>query len=291
MKVTSHFVGAPFRDRSMELTTRRIMNFAASVFDDNPFFLDDERADGIVAHPMIACSITWPSSLDIDKYLIAEDFPAHLNRYQVHYTESIVWHRPMRPGDHLTVHGELSAILPHRAGTHLIVRYDAVDANGQPVFTEFTGAMLRDVECEDEGRGEDAVPPLPKFRSTETIWEAPIDLHPLAAHIYDGCADISFPIHSSVAFAHMVGLPNIIIQGTATVTYAVSELIRREADGDPTRVQALDCRFTGMVLPGSRISVKLKGREAGEGFTDLYWDVLDEKGRRVVTNCRLRVAA
>jgi len=209
----------------------------------------------------------------------------------VHYTESIVWHRPMRPGDHLTVHGELSAILPHRAGTHLIVRYDAVDEKGEPVFTEFTGAMLRDIRCADQGRGEDAIPPMVKYRSTETLWVAPIELHPLAAHIYDGCADIHFPIHSSVAFARAVGLPDIIIQGTATVSYAVSELIRREADGDPARVQALDCRFTGMVMPGSSIAVKLKGREPGDGFTDLYWDVVDHKDRRVVTNCRLRVKA
>ena len=274
----------------MEIDTRRAMNFAASVFDQNPFFLDDEREGGIVVHPMIACAITWPSSLDIGQYLVADDFPAHLNRYQVHYTESIVWHRPMRPGDVLAVRGELSAIVPHRAGTHLIVRYDAVDQKGEPVFTEFTGAMLRDVKCLDEGRGADSVPPLPKFRSTEVLWEAPIDLHPLSAHIYDGCADIHFPIHSSVAFAHMVGLPDIIIQGTATVSYAVSELIRREADGDPTRVQALDCRFTGMVIPGSRIAVKLKGREQDGDHTDLYWDVVDHKDRRVVTNCRLRVA-
>jgi len=289
MEVTSQFVGAPFRDRSMEITTRQAMNFAASVFDDNPHFFDDEREGGIVAHPMLACAITWQSSKDIGEYLIADDFPAHLTRFQVHYTESIVWHRPIRPGDVLTVHGELSAIIPHRAGTHSVVRYDAVDQHGEPVFTEFTGAMLRDVKCVDEGSGEDKVPPLPRYRSSEVLWEAPINLHPLAAHIYDGCADISFPIHSSVAFAHAVGLPDIIIQGTATVSYAVSELIRREADGDPSRVQALDCRFTGMVMPGSSIAVKLKGREADGDFTDLYWDVVDHKDRRVVTNCRLRI--
>jgi hypothetical protein len=48
-------------------------------------------------------------------------------------------------------------------------------------------------------------------------------------YVYDGCTNIYFPIHTSVGFARMVGLPDIILQGTATLAYAARELADREA--------------------------------------------------------------
>ena len=43
-----------------------------------------------------------------------------------------------------------------------------------------------------------------------------------------------------------MGLPGIIHQGTATLAYAVRELVNREARGNPALLKALACRFTGM---------------------------------------------
>jgi len=59
---------------------------------------------------------------------------------QVHHTENLEFHRPLRPGDRLTVKGHVAAILPHRAGTRVVIRFAALDEAHEPVFTEHIGA-------------------------------------------------------------------------------------------------------------------------------------------------------
>jgi len=112
-----------------------------------------------------------------------------------------------------------------------------------------------------------------------------VAIDPLFTYVYDGCSDIVFPIHTSPAFAHSVGLPGIIVQGTATLALAVSQIVEREAGGDPARIASVAGRFSGMVRPGTTIRVVLKHRD-GE---DLFFEVHDENGRRAVSNGHARL--
>lgn len=265
------------------------MNFSAGIFDSSSIYFDDRRPESLAAHPMLACGLTWPLSEKFGEYLQAPDFPLELRARQVHYTESLVWHRAIQAGDVLKISGELAAIVPHRSGTHLVVRYDAVSQDGQPVFTEFTGAMLRDVQCVDKGAGQSSLPAWKRREESDSLWRQSIPIHPLAAHLYDGCTEISFPIHSSIAFAQSVGLPGIILQGTASVSYAVSRLMEAEAVRDPHRVKQLDCRFTGMIFPGSEIFLDLCQRQQTDDGIDLYWRLVDERDRPLVSDGRLRI--
>lgn len=290
MEIASNFVGARLRASVREITLRHAMNFAASIFDANPRYFDDEQPGGVLAHPMLVSALTWPSSLNIGEFLVAENFPAHLNKMQVHYSETIHWHRPMMPGMVLTIKGEMLAILPHPAGTHMVLRYDASDEREQPVFTEYTGAILRGVKCVPEGKGRDALPSIPAFKpSGEPLWTLPLRVDPLAPFVYDGCADISFPIHSSAKFAHSVGLPGIILHGTATLGYAVREIVNREAGGNPERLVSLSCRFTDMVFPGSEIAVSLLGRQTIDGATGVFFIVTNGTGKKAITNGHARI--
>jgi len=84
---------------------------------------------------------------------------------------------------------------------------------------------------------------------------------PLAPFIYDGCTDIHFPIHTSRKFAHDVGLPGIIHQGTATLAYAARELVNREAGGNPALLKNTRLSFYGNGTAGSDIMVRMTGRQ------------------------------
>ena len=97
------------------------------------------------------------------------------------------------------------------------------------VFEEYTGALLRGVRC-PEGLRMTVAPPKPHELSAkaEIAWEATLPIDPLATYVYDGCADNSFPIHTSPRFARSVGLPGIIVHGTETLTFAVREIVNRE---------------------------------------------------------------
>jgi acyl dehydratase len=290
MELSSDFVGTLLKERHCAVTARWTMNYAAAIGDANPLYFNDERTGGIIAPPVFPVAITWPLIEKIADNIDAKDFPREILFTQVHYTEHLRIHRPVKPGDSLTVRGAIAAIHPHRAGTRVIIRFEAEDAAGTPVFTEHVGAMMRGVQCTGGGKENGQVPAVPDGPGDGALlWEAPVPIGQLVPFIYDGCSDIHFPIHTSVKFAHQVGLPGIILQGTATLAIAVRDLLAKEADGDSSRVEALSCRFSGMVLPGSDINVRCTGKKKTAEGTDLFFDVLNAGGTHALSNGHIRL--
>jgi acyl dehydratase len=190
----------------------------------------------------------------------------------------------------LTVQGKIAAILPRKAGTLVVIRFDAHDKSGNAVFTEHNGALLREVVCKDAGRGNESLPeryPIPEGR--DLIWSSSLFIDRMRPFLYDGCTDIVFPIHTSKKFARDVGLPDIILQGTATLAYAMRELCNREGGGDPGLFQTVSCRFSGMVFPGSHIRIELIHKTRTSDGTHLHFRVKDEEGRSVVSDGHSRL--
>ena len=290
MKLTSNFVGATLKEYTCIVNARRIMNYAAAIGDANPVYFNDELPEGIIAPPLFPVALTWPIVENITDYLEVQDFPQEVLFTQVHYSEHLSIQRPVTPGCNLKIRGAIAAILPHRAGTNVIIRFDAQDAEGNYYFTEDIGAMMRGVECADAGKGGESVPFVPQQkRDSAVLWESVIPIDPLAPFIYDGCTNIHFPIHTSVKFAHQVGLPGIIHQGTATLAVAVHNILNRETGGDPHRVETVYCRFSGMVLPGSAIRVRLTGKNHESGKTNLFFIVLNAENKQAISNGYIRL--
>jgi acyl dehydratase len=107
-------------------------------------------------------------------------------------------------------------------------------------------------------------------------------IDPLLPYVYDGCTQIEFPIHTSPRFAVGVGLPGIILQGTATLACAIREIVNREARGNPECIREIFCKFTGMVIPGSHIEIRcLESREQTDQ-KDLFFDVLNAENKKAI---------
>lgn len=284
MKISSSYVGVELAEYRTVVNWRDTMNYAAAVGDNNPHYFNDERQAGIVAPPMFSVAATWQIVEHLGEYLAAADFPVEILRTQVHYSEHLEFHAPIKPSDELTIKGKIAAILPHRAGTHIVLRFEAVNQDQQPVFTEYFGGMMRGVTCEDGGAGGETLPVIPVVPdAASSVWEQSIPIDALRAHIYDGCTNIVFPIHTSRKFAREVGLPDILLQGTATLAYAARELLNRNADCDPSRLKVLACRYSGMVFPGTDIKVQLLSRIDKGGYEELFFRVLGD-GEQVVIN-------
>ena len=290
--ITSDFVGAVLREHVCRISARQTMNYAAAVGDSNPLYFDDERPEGIVAPPLFPVAMTWPIVENIADYIEAAGFPKEILFTQVHYSEHLHIHRPTAPGGPVIIRGVIAAILPHRAGTHVVIRFDATDAEGQALFTEHIGAMMRGVRCADNGKGGETLPVVPRKPETSAaLWESMISVDPLAPFIYDGCTNIHFPIHTSVKFAHQVGLPGIIHQGTSTLAMAVHNILNREASGDSRRMVSLYCLFTGMVMPGAAIRILLTGRNEGNDGTDLFFTVLNAEDKQAIRDGHIRLGS
>ena len=285
MHISSQFVDTPLRTYQSRVSWRDTMNYAAAIKDTNPLYFDDERKEGIIAPPMFAVATTWPIIANISDFIEADDFPEEILLTQVHYTEHIRFHRPLSPGRALTIKGRIAAILPHRAGTQIVTCLEALDQNDEPMFTEHIGAMMRGVKCADSGSDTGAVPSVTERGTQDRLrWEQKITIDPLLPFVYDGCTNIVFPIHTSQKFARQVGLSGIILQGTATLALAVSELIKREADGNPLKLNEIYCRFTGMVRPGSKIRLQVYGSRAGNNAGAIFFDVINQEGDKAISH-------
>lgn len=290
LTLTSSLAGTRLRDYTTEVTWRRTMNYAAAVGDRNAVYFDDEQPGGVLAPPMFAAAVTWPVSEKLWEYIESENVPRDVFATQVHYTEHLLFHRPVRAGDRLTIKGALAAVCPHKAGSLVTIRYRAEDEHGRPVFTEYMGGLLRGVRCSGEAKIAEALPVTPKYAGDgQTMWESTIFVDALAPFVYDGCANIFFPIHTSASYAHKVGLPGIILQGTATLAYAIREIMDQEAGGDPVSLLSIGCRFTGMVFPDSEIRVCVVGRQSDEGCMIVFFTVVNAESAPVLSDGYARI--
>jgi acyl dehydratase len=290
MKLSPDLVGTILKSHQTQINWRQTTNYAAAVQDNNPVYYDDRSENNLLSHPLFPVSVTWPVLSRLDTFIESNVFPKAVLLTQVHYSEHLVLHRLIRPGDVLNISGSLAAFLPHRAGTHAIIRLRATDKNQAPVFTEYIGAMLRGVDC---GRGKQSgdIPDVPKntVPGENRVWQSKIFIDPLQPYLYDGCTGIEFPIHTSPSFALAVGLPGIILQGTATLAYAVREIVNREAGMDPSRISQIACRFTGMVCPGTSIRVCCTEKNSYPDHADLFFQVKNSENQLAVRNGYVKI--
>lgn len=290
MQVSSEIVGKKLKVFNAVLTQRQVNNYAAAIGDINPFYLDDERKVGLIAPPTLAAAVTWPIIQNIYDY-IDLGYPPEILFQLVHYSEQLIIYRPMHPDDKITINGEVAAVIPEKRGTHVIFKLPAVDDRGKPLFTEYIGGMLRGVECADKGRGLENIPLLPvPPGNEEPVWEVPLPITREACYIYEGCANVPFPIHTSPAFARSMGMPDIIYFGIATLAHAVRELVNRETGSDPSGMKTIACRFRGMVLPNSFIRIQLIKRQSDSEGKSLFFRVLNQEGREAVSNGFMKVS-
>ncbi|MFX0013180.1 MAG: MaoC/PaaZ C-terminal domain-containing protein [Promethearchaeota archaeon] len=284
-------VDTPLRPYTRTIDWPEIMFFAASVDDNNPYYFDDEREAGIIAPPMFCMIASWPLVKNINDHIEVEEFPYEVLSTIVHYTDHLKINRLIKPGDRLTITGKIVAILPHRAGTHIVIRLDIRDKENQLVSEDYIGGLLREVECKGEGQGKENLPEIINFKpQTEALWSKTIHIDPLKPYIYDACTDLSVvPIHTSKQFAHLVGLPDIILHGTATLALAVKTITDKELTGDPFHIKEIACKFTGMVLPNTDVNILLNGKKLEESSDHYFFDVYNSEGRKAISQGFLKV--
>ena len=288
MIINSSYVGAQLKEYSTVIDWQSIMYYAASIGDDNTLYFNDQGRT-VIAPPMFAVATTWPITGNILEFLEDKSFPTEVLKTQVHYTEHLIFHRPISAGENIVIKGSIAAIMKHHAGTVIVNRYNAYDNKGNPVFTEYIGGMIRGVQCTDS-KGEENLPTIPKpLAQDQPIWEKQIYIDRMAPYIYEGCTGLAFPIHTSINFAKAVDLPDIIFHGTATLAFAVREITNSEADKDPTMIKEISCRFTGMVIPGSNIKIQLDGRTEREGGKDIFFKVLNDQNQKVISGGYVRI--
>jgi len=241
-------VGTAAGPLEQHVDSRWLMAYSAALGETDRRYYDTAAAHGVLAHPLFPVCYEWPVSQPIRQIAALRDLMPRL----VHAEHDLVLHRLPREGDRLATRASIVAVHKRKPGAFVVFRFESHDAAGKPVSTTDFGALYRGVDVDGPDRG--AAIELPPASGLETIGN--IDVGANLAHIYTECARIFNPIHTDVAHAKAVGLPDIILHGTATLALSVSRL-----KIEPARVRRIRCRFSGMVLMPSRLEVRSNGTD------------------------------
>ena len=158
------------------------------------------------------------------------------------------------------------------------------DASSALVATMDEGAIARGARTDGPDVSLAGAPPLPVPAGPQVSgWSATILVSREAPHVYTECADIWNPIHTERRIALAAGLPDIILQGSATMAIAARELVNRVASGDPSRLARLAGQFRAMVVPGEEFRVVCDGVGPDEaGGKVALFEVLNVRGEPAV---------
>ncbi|MCX8064365.1 MAG: MaoC/PaaZ C-terminal domain-containing protein [Candidatus Hydrogenedentes bacterium] len=292
MEITSKYVGRKSKPFRITISERDAMNYCAGCYVNNPIFYDD--SEKLLVFPLYVVSLTWKISSSFGEFWDTSDFPLDVLATQVHYFEDLRWYRKIYAGETIIIDGEVSAILPHIAGTLLCINYTGTSDNGETLFRELTCSLLRGVKCEDKGAGKDYLS-MVTFNTKDLdisrvpIWESTINVNIYDLNVYDGCSNIHFPIHTSQKFAVGVGLPSPIYQGTAILGRILQKFLER-VDFSPENktVESLYARFSSYVLPNTLLKLSVFETGLDSDMDKLYlFTVKDTNDNKVIKDGKI----
>jgi acyl dehydratase len=252
------------------------MAYSAGLGEPDPRYFDTSLGERLLSHPLFPVCYEWPVSQPIRHIPALTAFFPLL----VHAEHDLVIHRPAHPGDRLKTVARIDAVIPRKPGAFVVFAFETRDAAGGRVSQTRFGALYRGVAVEGQARGEPIELPG-QAQQMRSMGEVAVPAN--AAHVYTECARIWNPIHTDVAHAHAAGLPDIILHGTATLAVSVSQVLRTTRTA-PNRVRRIRCRFTGMVLMPSKLTVQ--GREEANGAD---FETRGPKGETVIGRGRIDV--
>ncbi len=288
MPLASSIVGRRSEPATTEVDARWMMAYAAGLGESGSWYLDTLRAGGIIAHPLFPVCVEWLTRPSATSLGLTEAEAAR----GVHYSYDVTLHRPVRPGEWVTTVSEVVAVTRHRAGALLLTRIDA-SVDGESLWTTWTGTLLRQVELEGEEtvlQGTSAGLPRTDAVSDLVGSSATVPVAPTLGHVYSECARIWNPIHTDPAVAAGVGLPSVILHGTATLALAVSKVLALIGVDDPGRVNRIAGRFGAMVPMPSVLTVRLQSCAVLDACDTVHFDVVTSSGSPAIRGGLLGVA-
>src|ERR1700730_4380563 len=117
MPLNKALVGKEYAPTTTEATLDAMQNYARAYNDDNPAFFDSKRANSIVAPPMYAVVVTWPSVMGVAG---APDLKVGVVRL-LHGEQDMEFFRPIRPGDKITATAKVESIETKASGETLVI--------------------------------------------------------------------------------------------------------------------------------------------------------------------------
>jgi len=280
--IDSSIVGSCTKPFRYLVNFRHLTNYSAALFDENPLLYENGE-DAPVMHPLFPSRISWQMVERLD-LLWDVRFPVDLRDHLIHQGEYLEILQPLKPGNELKVKATLISLRPHKLGVKITIRFEYCNKSGVQLIKEYVSAIVLGVRCSDDGRSIGEIPQMERRQITGDYFSEIIEISALDSYIYDGCSDIVNPIHTNREYARSMGLPGILLQGTATLARSVS-VISKHIPGAHAKITALAGKFTGYVLPPDRLTVNFIKNASG----DYFFETLNRKNEYVIRGGYLKI--
>ena len=252
-----------------------MMAFAAGIGETGEIYFDDTRDGGLVGHPGLVFPFHWNS-----RETPGVEVPPVTQRRSVHAYSDIQYERAFRQGDVITCQAETVTVRKVPPGAIRVQRAQFTDDRGRRVAEMDYANIFRGVGLDgpDAWAGEPQTWPDGPDADTSPAWEAEVAVGRTVPHLYTEGGDLWNPIHTERSVALAAGLPDIILQGSATLLLALHEVVDRRMGGGPTGLRRLAGRFRAMVIPGSSIVVRCLAERRSSGRREFFFDVRNAEG-------------
>lgn len=277
MALNAELVGKHYDKVTYEVTADAIERYARATNDDNERYLS---GDDVVASPV------FPVVPAFGAFMAASMDPqlgADLMRL-VHGAEEHILHRPIRPGDVLSIETALESVEEKETGETFTVVGIERNQDGD-VVAEVRGTMfIRGSGGRSKGAAADEEP------RGEVVYEETTKVDDDQTYRYAEASGDHNPIHLDENVARMAGLPGIINHGMCTMAIAVKGAVNGLAGGDPTRVKRVSVRFSKPVLPGQELTTRF-WHQSSAGASETYgFETYNPDGVAVIKNGVVEIA-
>ncbi|MFB9778187.1 MaoC/PaaZ C-terminal domain-containing protein [Rhodococcus baikonurensis] len=235
--------------------------------------------DGTYAPPVFAVVPLTVLMADATMGVVPDELMMRI----LHGEHDFRFHRPIVPGEVLTVRAKPIGIEGKESGVVVTSLLETRDSDGELVNEQYFIGFFRGGTFEGSAG---VTSPEHTFdaalRDTEPTFTAVQTFDENQTFRYSPAAEDPMPIHLDDDFAKAMGLPGIIIHGLCTIAFTSHALISEISPQDPTRLKRLAVRMSKPALPKETITSNIWKTSEG---TYVFETAGDEKpGKFVITD-------
>lgn len=276
MGLNAELAGKDYGTKTFEVTADAIEKYARATNDLNDCYLGED----VVASPV------FPVVPAFDAFMAAgmdPELQADVLRL-VHGAEEHVLHKPIRPGDTLTVTTALESVETKETGETFTMKATQTNQDGD-VVAEVRGTMF--IRGTSSGKRPSAGGDQPE---REIVYEESTKVDEDQTVRYADASGDHNPIHLDEEVAKMAGLPRTILHGMCTMAIATKGAVNGLAGGDPTRVRRVAVRFSKPVLPGQELTTTFWQEGNGADAVTYGFETYNPDGAAVIKNGVVEIA-
>lgn len=254
MPLNFDLAGKTYEPVEATVTAEQIERYALACGDDNPRYRPGPDQIAPPVFPVVPgfgllARVWGDPELNVENPLMI-----------MHGGQDLLYRRPIRPGDTLTLTPSLESVEDKGRGAVFVAKVSATDAGREPVCDQLATVFVRGGGSgRDRRAGEQPAPPARVEVVTEFVRHVDREM---PARYADASGDHN-PIHLDEATARAVGLPGAINHGLGTLSLVAGGLVEHLAEGDASRLRRLGVRFTDLVFPGSDLATTVWASEPG----------------------------